>query len=107
MPIRRNPASGSGSVRARSETTRPMMWPTVRQDRLSSSATALMLISPTSQATLSSRPRVKAEPWRAQGTRATTTPCSGQQTRGAPARRYSGVRPRSSARQRRGPPPGS
>jgi hypothetical protein len=46
-------------------------------------------------------------PWRAQGTAATTTPCSGQQTRGASASREARTTPRSNARQRRRPSPWS
>jgi hypothetical protein len=62
-----------------------MTRPTVRQATRSSSLTAALEVWTASHATVSSNARVKPEPWRAHGTAATTTPCSGQLTRGASA----------------------
>src|SRR5664280_1362039 len=51
--------------------------------------------------------RVRRVSWRAQGTCATTTPCSGQDTRGASASTNARNSPSSSARHRRRPSPRS
>lgn len=86
MPIRRNPAKRSGLASA-SATTRVTMRPTVAQATRSSSPTACLEVWTASHAVVSSKVRVCPAPWRAQGTAATTTPCSGQQTLGASASR--------------------
>jgi len=86
MPIRRNPAKRSGLASA-SATTRVTMRPTVAQATRSSSPTACLEVWTASHAAVSSNARVCPAPWRAQGTAATTTPCSGQQTLGASASR--------------------
>ena len=54
---------------------------------------------------VSSNARVRRAPWRAHGTATTTTPCSGQRTRGASASMNARTVPRSSARQRLRPSP--
>ena len=51
----------------------------------STSLTAALEVWTASQAVVSSNAQVKPVPWRAHGTRATTTPCSGQRTLGASA----------------------
>ncbi len=56
----------------------------------------------TSHATVSSNAVVNRDPGRAQGTAATTTPCSGHATRRVVAWRNTCVTPRSRPRQRRG-----
>ncbi len=81
--------------------------PTVRQETRISSETALWLHCTASQATCSSKLRVKRASWSAQGTTATATPCTGQLTRGASASMKVRVLPRSRARQRRRPSPAS
>ena len=87
--------------------TRATIQPTVRQETRINSATALWLQCTASQAACSSKLRVERVSWSAQGTAATTTPCSGQLTRGASASRKVRVLPRSRARQRRRPSPAS
>jgi hypothetical protein len=106
MPIRRSPAKRSRLASA-SATTRVTMRPTVAQATPSSSPTACLEVWTASQAAVSSNARVWPAPWRAQGTAATTTPCLGQQTLGAPASRSAPTTPRSNARQRRRPSPWS
>src|SRR5215218_2866581 len=106
MPIRRSPAKRSRLASA-SATTRVMMRPTVAQATPSSSPTACLEVWTASQAAVSSKARVWPAPWRAQGTAATTTPCSEQQTLGASASRSAPTTPRSNARQRRRPWPWS
>ena len=69
----------------RSATTRTMIAPTVRQETRMSRHTALLEHWLAHHAAWSSNSRVWRAPWRAQGTRATTTPCSGHCTRGASA----------------------
>jgi hypothetical protein len=86
MPIRRSPAKRSRLASA-SATTRVTIRPTVAQATRSSSPTACLEVWTASQAAVSSNARVCPAPWRAQGTAATTTPCSGQQTLGASASR--------------------
>ena len=86
MPIRRSPAKRSRLASA-SATTRVTMRPTVAQATPSSSPTACLEVWTASQAAVSSNARVWPAPWRAQGTAATTTLCSGQQTLGALASR--------------------
>ena len=86
MPRRRNPANRSvnDSVSAH---TRVMIDPTLRQAMRISSVTALLEVWVASQATCSSKAYVCPASCRAHGTAATTTPCSGQLTRGASASR--------------------
>ena len=55
----------------------------------------------TSDAQVSSNAMVNRDPGRAQGTAATTTPCSGHDTRWVVACRYTCVDPRSKPRHRR------
>ena len=87
---------------ARSATTRVTMSATLRQATRSSIATTDRVAWQTSQAAVSSNAVVNRDPGRAQGTAATTTPCSRQDTRDVVACRYTGVVPRSRPRQRRG-----
>ena len=67
--------------------TRAMMCPTVRQEIRISCVIVVFEHAAASQATLSSKKRVWAAPWRAHGTAAVITPCTGHDTRGAPASR--------------------
>lgn len=71
----------------------------------SSTATDETGIRAHSHAAWSSNPIVNRDPARAHGTPATTTPCSGQVTLGAPASRKQRITPRSGARHRRRPSP--
>jgi hypothetical protein len=84
-----------------------MILPTVSQESRISSQIALFEQCVASQATCCSNSRVNQEPCRAQGTRATTTPCCLHATRGADASTNAFVVARSSARQRRLPSPRS
>ena len=77
------------------------MSATLRQATRSSIATTDRVAWQTSHAAVSSNAAVNREPGRAQGTAATTTPCSPQATRDVRACRYTGVVPRSRPRQRR------
>ncbi len=79
----------------------------LRQAIRISSDTAVLEHSTASQATWSSKLRVKRASCSAQGTWATITPCLWHLTRGASASRYVIVLPRSSARHRRRPSPAS
>jgi len=63
-------------------------------------ATVVTYMRATSQAACSSNARVNRAPGRAHGVSATTTPCSGQRTRGAWAWKYTQTGPRSRPRQR-------
>ena len=101
MPIRRSPASRSVAA-ARSATTRVTMSATLRQATRSSIATTDRVAWQTSQAAVSSNAVVNRDPGRAQGTAATTTPCSRHDTRDVVACRNTWVVPRSRPRQRRG-----
>ena len=67
--------------------------------------TALFEQRVASQATVSSKALVCPAPCRAQGTAATTTPCSTQDTRGVRASMNTEVSPASSALHRRRPGP--
>jgi len=80
---------------------------TVRQLIRSSSATVEAAVCAASHAQVSSNPVVQRAPGRAQGTAPTTTPCSGQVTRGASASRCAGTVPTSNVRHRRRPWPRS
>ena len=102
--MRRSPANLSVAAPA-SPDTRAMMVPTVRQEIRISWVIVVFEHAAASQATWSSKNRVWAAPWRAHGTAATTTPCSGQATRGAAASSSARTVPRSSARHRRRPSP--
>ncbi len=82
-----------------------MMMPTVRQEIRIRDVIVVFEHAAASQATWSSKNRVCAAPCRAHGTAAVITPCTGHDTRGAPASRYAATVPRSSARQRRRPCP--
>lgn len=84
-----------------------MMFPTVRQDTRISAVTAVFEHAAASQATWSSKNRVRPAPCRAHGTAATTTPWAGHSTRGASASSHAVTVPRSSARHRRRPLPWS
>ena len=106
MPIRRSPSNRSQPA-STSAHTRAMIAPTVRQAIRISSLTAVFEHCVASQATVSSKARVCPAPWRAHGTCATTTPCSGQRTRGASASSNTRTVPTSRARQRRRPSPAS
>ncbi len=84
MPIRYSRSSRARSIfRA---TTRSMMLPTVAQAMWSRFFTAVLFISRATQATKSSKSRVKRESCSAQGTASVTTPCSGQTSRHSIAR---------------------
>ena len=96
MPMRRSPSRRSPRA-STSAQTQAMTAPTVRQAMRINGVTAVFEHWVTSQATVWSKANVCPAPWRAQGTCATTTPCSAQRTRGASA----------SARQRRRPSPAS
>ena len=78
------------------------MSATLRQATRSSIATTVRVAWQTSQAAVSSNAVVNRDPGRAQGTAATTTPCSRHDTRDVVACRYTWVVPRSRPRQRRG-----
>jgi len=78
--VERSPASRS-ILPARSATTRVMMSATLRQATRSSIATTDRVAWQTSHAAVSSNAAVNREPGRAQGTAATTTPCSRHDTR--------------------------
>jgi hypothetical protein len=84
IPIQRSPASRSRRPVA-SAATRSQIEPTVRHAIRNSSATALREHRTASHAAWSSKALVKRDPWRAQGTAQTTTPCSRQATLGASA----------------------
>jgi hypothetical protein len=86
MPIRRSWAKRSRLASA-SATTRVTIRPTVAQATPQQLTDRLLEVWTASQAAVSSNAWVCPAPWRAQGTPATTTPCSGQQTLGAPASR--------------------
>ena len=62
-----------------------MMVPAVRQEIRIKAVIVVFEHAAASQATWSSKNRVRAAPWRARGTAAATAPCSGQATRGAAA----------------------
>ena len=81
------------------------MPPTVRQAIRVNSHTADFEQRVASQATVSSKALVCPAPCRAQGTAATTTPCSTQDTRGVRASMNTEVSPASSALHRRRPGP--
>ena len=106
MPIRRSPARRSTAA-STSADTRVTTAPTVRQATRISSVTAVFEHCTASQATVSSNARVCPAPCRAHGTAATTTPCSGQRTRGASAFSIACTTLRSRARHRRRPSPRS
>jgi hypothetical protein len=84
-----------------------MIAPTVRQAMRINWVTAVFEHWVTSQPTVWSKANVCPAPWRAQGTCATTTPCSAQRTRGASASMNTFIVPASNARQRRRPWPAS
>jgi hypothetical protein len=84
-----------------------MIDPTVRHAMRINCVTALLDVCVANQATVSSNATVCPAPCRAHGTCATTTPCSGQDTRGASASITACTVPRSNARQRRLPSPAS
>jgi hypothetical protein len=86
IPILVSPSRRS-RPRETSSTTRLMILPTVCQPTRMSWLQALWEHWVASQATWSSKARMKSLPCRAQGTWATTTPCSRQRTRGAAASR--------------------
>ena len=92
---------------ARSAITRSTTADTDRQVIRSNSHTTVAAVRAVSHAQVSSKLLVNRAPGLAHGTAATTTPCSRQDTRGAGACRNTLVVPRSSARQRRTPPPWS
>ena len=106
MPMRRSPSRRSCAA-SMSIQTRLMIAPTVRQAIRINSVTALFDVWVANHATVSSKPIVCPAPCRAHGTCATTTPCSGHDTRGASASSTARTVPRSSARQRRRPSPAS
>ena len=101
MPIRRNPASRSLASR-RAARTRATMSDTLRQATRNNTATTLSAAWQTSHAQVSSNAAVNRDPGRAQGTAATTTPCSGHRTRRVVACRNTWVEPRSRPRHRLG-----
>jgi hypothetical protein len=76
---------GVGHPCARSATTRARIPPTPRQEMRKSRVIAVLEHWVANQAAWSSKSRVCRAPWRAQGTRATITPCAWQRTRGASA----------------------
>ena len=78
------------------------MSATLRQATRSSIATTDRVAWQTSHAAVSSNAVVNRDPGRAQGTAATTTPCSRHDTRDVRACRNTWVVPRSRPRQRRG-----
>ncbi len=79
-----------------------MMSATLRQATRSSIATTDRVAWQTSHAAVSSNAVVNRAPGRAQGTAATTTPCSAHATREVVACKNTRVVPRSRLRQRRG-----
>jgi hypothetical protein len=80
MPIRRSPASRS-LAGLRAARTRATMSDTLRQATRNNPATTLSAAWQTSHAQVSSHAVANRDPGRAQGTAATTAPCSGQLTR--------------------------
>ena len=106
MPMRRSPLSKSVPA-CTSVHTRATMAPTLRQAMRINATTAVFEHTVASHATVWSKPRVCPAPCRAHGTAATTTPCTGQRTRGASASTNARTRPRSTARHRRRPSPRS
>lgn len=94
------PANRSTPARA-SSLTRVRIAPTVRQATRSAWATVDLQVRTVNQATVSSKASVCLASCLAQGTEATTTPCSRHLTRGASASTNVLTVPRSSARPRR------
>jgi hypothetical protein len=84
-----------------------MIAPTVRHAIRINCVIAVFEHCVASHATCSSNWRVCPAPCRAHGTAATTTPCTGQLTRGASASSKTIVVPTSNDRHRRRPPPKS
>jgi len=101
IPIRRSPASRSVAP-ARAATTRVTMSDTLRHATRNKIATTESVAWQTSRAVVSSKAVVNRDPGRAQGTAATTTPCSAHDTQRVLAYRNTCVVPRSRTRQRRG-----
>ena len=106
MPMRRSPASRSTPACVSAQ-TRATMAPTLRQAMRINSTTAVFEHTVASHATVWSKPRVCPAPCRAHGTAATTTPRTGQHTRGASASTNARTAPTSRVRHRRRPPPRS
>ncbi len=100
IPIRVRPANRSCSASVSAQ-TRETTEPTVRHATRINSVTAVLEVWVANQATCSSKASVCPESCRAYGTCATTTPCSGQDTRGESASRNAWITPRSNARHRR------
>ena len=101
--MRRSPSSPSSPARM-SAATRVTIEPMVRHEQRSNRDAALADISTAHHAASCSKARVWRAPGRAQGTPATTTPCWAHDTRGTWAATNTLVRPKSSARHRRGRP---
>src|SRR5664280_1024684 len=97
--MRVRPSSGS-VLPVRSCTTRATIAATVRQDSRRNTVTAVNAMFLASHAQVSSNRYVHFAPGRAHGTCATSTPCSGQRTRGAADSRKVRVVPVSTVRHR-------